>query len=289
MHTKRKLLHALTLLLIVVLAAPLQAGQALLWRVETPQGQVSHLFGTIHSEDARVLELPPPVEQAFAEARTVVLEMRLTDKVQQQLMQAMMLPPGQALRQRLPPDLYRQSLTAMAERGYPEAFTERLRPWAITLILNMPPSKTGQFLDKVLSERALSGGKRVVGLERPEEQLAVFTDLSGEDQRQLLRQTLADYRELPPLIEAITTAWLARDLARLEELNEETLKGLPEGLAQRFEKALIDERNRRMAERATTYLQQGGAFIAVGTMHLVGPEGLVALLRKRGLEVDAVY
>jgi uncharacterized protein YbaP (TraB family) len=282
----------ITLLLWLLLAlAPLsaQGGQALLWQVESPQGGVSHLFGTIHSEDERVLALAPPVEQAFKRADTLVLEMKLSPEVQLQMAQAIMLPPSEQLAELLPVGLHRRSLVAMAERGYPEAVTERLRPWAIILTLSMPPPKSGQFLDRQLHDRALASGKRVEGLESVDEQLSIFSGLSVADQQALLRQTLEDYRKLPELMEAMTRAWLARDMQQLVALSEKSMQGLPAGVEARFGRSLVEERNHRMAERSLSYLEQGGAFIAVGALHLAGDEGLVALLRGRGMKVTPVY
>jgi len=276
-------------LLLVLNSLPLQAEQGLLWRVEMPQGQVSHLFGTIHSEDERVLALPQPVEQAFAGSGTVLLEMVLSPEVQLQMAQAIMLPPGQQLGELLPAGLHARSLAAMAERGYPEAVTARLRPWAIILTLNMPPPMSGQFLDKVLHDRARASGKEVVGLESVEEQLSVFRALSREDQYELLRQTLRDFRELPQMMAAMTDAWLRRDLSALAALNERSMQGLPAGVEERFGRSLIEERNLRMAQRSLPHLEKGGAFIAVGALHLVGEEGVVALLRARGMKVTPVY
>lgn len=290
MQAKRTTSLSLLLwLLLAVVPLSVQAGQALLWQVESPQGGVSHLFGTIHSEDQRVLSLAPPVEQAFSDASTVVLEMKLSPEVQLRMAQEIMLPPTEQLADLLPAELHRRSVAAMAGRGYPEPITERLRPWAIILTLNMPPPKTGQFLDKVFYDRALATGKQVEGLESVDEQLSIFRGLSNEDQQALLRHTLKDYQKMPELMEAMTRAWLERDMQRIVALNEESMQGLPSGVEQRFGRSLVEKRNHRMAERSLPYLQQGGAFIAVGALHLAGEEGVVELLRQRGMKVTPVY
>ncbi|HEY9148024.1 MAG TPA: TraB/GumN family protein, partial [Gammaproteobacteria bacterium] len=259
------------------------------WRVEASEGAVSHLFGTIHSEDARVTELAEPVAQAFDSAETVMLEMELTPTVQQQMAQAIMLPPAQQLSDFLPQELFQASISAMAERGYPEQITARLRPWAVLLTLSMPQPKTGEFLDKVLHDRAIAEGKTVMGLESLEEQLAIFRDLPLADQRLMLEQALKDHPRLPEMLEAMTSAWLQRDLGRLMALYQESMAELPPSLQQAVGQRLLQGRNQRMAERALEVLQQGGAFIAVGALHLPGEEGLVALLRERGMTLTPVY
>lgn len=289
LNKSHRVLTPVVWLLLALLSGALQAEEALLWRVEASEGAVSHLFGTIHSEDPRVTELPEPVAQAFSGAETVMLEMELTPTVQQQMAQAIMLPPAQQLSDFLPQELFRASVSAMAERGYPEQITARLRPWAVLLTLSMPQPETGEFLDKVLHDRAAAEGKTVIGLESLEEQLAIFRDLSLADQRLMLEQALKDHPRLPEMLEAMTSAWLQRDLGRLMALYQESMEALPPSLQQRVGQRLLQERNQRMAQRALEPLQQGGAFIAVGALHLPGEEGLVALLREQGMTLTPVY
>ena len=53
-----------------------------------------------------------------------------------------------------------------------------------------------------------------------------------------------------------------------------------------FEETMVTARNRVMVANAEQYLAAGSAFIAVGAMHLPGPEGLVELFRKAGYTVS---
>jgi hypothetical protein len=67
------------LLLFGLGASFARAGQAslergLLFEVRSGQDAPSYLFGTIHSDDARVMDLPLPVRTAFAGADTFVME-----------------------------------------------------------------------------------------------------------------------------------------------------------------------------------------------------------------------
>ena len=279
----------IALLLLALLSSTLQAEDALLWRVETQQGAVSHLFGTIHSEDPRVTQLPEPVEQAFDSAETVVLEMALTAAAQKEMAQAILLPQAEHLSDYIPAELYQETVSAMSKRGYPEEVTARLRPWAAVMTLSMPQPKTGQFLDKVLYDRAVVEGKAIYGLESVNEQLSAFRQLTLEDQQMLLKQALLVHPELPALMEEVTNAWLQRDIETLLALSKKNMESLPDSLQERFMDMLVRERNRRMAERAAPSLQEGEAFIAVGVLHLVGDEGLVTLLQNQGMTVTPVY
>ena len=52
-------------------------------------------------------------------------------------------------------------------------------------------------------------------------------------------------------------------------------------------KALITDRNVRMADRIDLFIHKQPTFIAVGALHLPGPGGVIALLRKKGYTVEA--
>jgi uncharacterized protein YbaP (TraB family) len=52
---------------------------------------------------------------------------------------------------------------------------------------------------------------------------------------------------------------------------------------------LLDRRNARMVERMTQHLARGGAFVAVGALHLPGEGGILGLLEAQGYRVTRVY
>lgn len=277
----RKFSAALVLLLLAGVA---QAEQALLWEIER-NGKVSHLFGTFHSPDPRVTRLPPPAEEAFSEAETVVLEMQLDPSTSVELAMKMLLPDGVALKDRLPEELYRKALDAGAKLGYPAAALERMQPWALVLLLSVPPS-AGPVLDQILFNRATQAGKAVVGLETAEEQTAVFADLSHSEQLALLRQAVAESARLGDEMERMTRAYLEKDLDTLRQQHESSLKELPGALGGKFNRRLLTARDSRMAERMAPILEEGDSFVAVGALHL---RGIVRRLRGDGYTVTAVY
>ena len=94
--------------------------------------------------------------------------------------------------------------------------------------------------------------------------------------------------ELASYFEALHRAWLARDTAGILAIGEKH-KPADDRLYREVMDRLLDQRNRRMAERLAPVLKQGKAFIAVGAAHLPGEAGLLYLLEKAGYRVTAVY
>ena len=96
---------------------------------------------------------------------------------------------------------------------------------------------------------------------------------------------------MPRQIGRVVNAYLARDLAGLWRISQENVgTGEQERrLNEVFTRRLVDERNVRMAERAEPRLREGGAFIAVGALHLYGSGGMLSLLERRGWRVTRIY
>lgn len=249
----------------------------------------SYLFGTFHSDDPRVVSLPPPVQVAFDAAEGFVMEAIPDPEAVAKARLVMVYGDDRRLRSVLAPDIYAQAVEAAARRGLPEASIERLKPWALVTLLSAPPNSTGEFLDLFLYRLALDQGKPVAGLETLGEQMAIFDGFTEAEQAALLRDTLATVGELNEVYARLVAAYARRDLDALVQLNTMYRRwGSPE-LAARIQRLAIDERNARMVERLGPLLAQGGRFIAVGALHLPGPQGVLQRLVDAGLAVRVLY
>lgn len=266
------------------------AAKGILYEIRPASGAApSFLFGTIHSEDERVIDLPAPVRSALAASPRLALEVVPDASAIIKAMVTMAYTDGRRLRDTLPSELYRETAEALGELGMPEEAFKDLKPWAVVTLLSGPPSTTGEFLDMLIYRDAVDAAKPVAGLETMAEQLAVFDDLSETDQIALLRETLDARAQLPQIFEALISAYLARDLGQLQTLSDGYLEQGNPRLAALFQDVVIDSRNQRMVERMEPLLSEGGWFIAVGALHLPGDQGIIALLRDRNHAVTVIY
>jgi len=283
----------LLLLLVFLQASPVLAEadrqRGLLWEVSQPGQPASYLFGTIHSGDPAVLELPLPVQQAFTAAGRVVLEILLDQDALLSSSRIMLLGEGRLLSDITGRDLFEKASRAIQTRGIPEIVLERMKPWAAAVTLSMPAPGTGEVLDMLLYQQALRAGKPVYGLESIHEQLAVFDDMPESDQLVLLRDAVENFQEIDAMQRELLDAWLQRDLGTLLAINAAAMETGDRELAAEFQDRLITGRNRLMAERLQPYLQEGNAFVAIGALHLPGESGLLNLLEQRGYTIRVMY
>jgi uncharacterized protein YbaP (TraB family) len=210
-----------------------------------------------------------------------------------QLGQSLLYTDGHNLQTVIGTDLFSKVAPLMAERGVSQSVLPRYKPWAVFMMLSMPKANTntGLFLDMILYEMAKQQGKQVYGLETVAEQLAVFDNTPIPDQIVLLREAVGQYHSQEQGFADIMDRYLARDVAGIVSLSAKDTPVTPaeQQISEAFMKRLLEDRNVRMVNRLLPRLREGGAFIAVGALHLPGKRGILQLLQDQGYQVSAVY
>ncbi|MDH3949391.1 MAG: TraB/GumN family protein [Gammaproteobacteria bacterium] len=263
--------------------------KGLLWRIDGAANQPSYLLGTIHSDDARVTNVPARIKQVFQQADSFSGEVKMDLPSLMQASQATLLSDGQSLEQLIEPTLYKQTVQLLAAYGMPELVVQRMKPWAAAAALSLPRPQTGIFLDMALYHQAAAAGKRVYGLETIAEQVGALETMSQELQITMLRDAVAQHHQLEQIIEQLINAYLRRDLKALESISNAAMQNGDDRVAEMFNTEVVERRNYRMLERMQPRLREGNAFVAVGALHLPGDKGLLNLLRNKGYRVSPVY
>lgn len=272
------------LLTTVFLLLSQQAGAAekgLFWQLESPSGQVSYLFGTMHTDDNRVTNFPPSVIQALKNVDTFMLE--VADAPPASLLQ---LPQGN-LKQYLSETELEQVARLADMHVIPMEMVLRMKPWLLAVLFDLPKPQTPFAQDLLLKAKAEELDKRVLGLESPQEHFGVMDNLTTEEQLQMLRAVLKrSQKQKENDFERLMKAYLAGDSEQVANMDDAMTQGvLPAALWQRMRVKLLDERNVLMAERSLEQAKQGRVFIAVGAAHLAGKDGLIQTFRQAGFKL----
>ena len=281
-----------TVLLLGLFWATAQAAsysQGLLWKIERNGQAPSYVFGTIHSEDPRVINLAKPVQNVFDGAKTFVMEAVIDADAMQAMSKAMLFNDGRALKDVVSTSTYGKAVSALSDYGLPEAAVQLMQPWALAITLSTPKPKTGLILDLLLMQQATAQGKQTAGLESVDEQVGIFAKLPMREQVIMLEDTLQHLGKLEQVLASMHNAYLARDLGKLERISAEQLALGNRALGEKLMRQLIDERNTRMVSRMEPYLKKGQAFIAIGALHLPGKAGVLNLLAQKGYRVSVAY
>lgn len=266
--------------------------RGLLWRVSKPGVAPSHVFGTIHIADPRVLLIPDAVMRALAQARSYAMEIQFNPAVEARFFEAAQFEDGRRLEPMIGAEAYAQVRAGLRLREVPEEIIARTKPWAALVNLTVTSEDYDPFtLDQKLHALARARRLTTFGLEGIEEQIAVFDGIPLDTQVALLKHGLAEREHFIGLIEPTIQAWLKRDLALLDAVHERTLTRFPQ-MAEHYRtltRHIVDNRSVVMAHRLFLPLRAGSVFVAIGADHLHGEKGVLRLLQKQGYRVTRVY
>ena len=280
----------------------------LFYKVTGTDGQLMWLLGTIHVGDGRTAKMPQQVMDAFAASDRLAVECD-NDRFAQEL------AGSSALQAQISALYYYSDGTDITAHISEETYTllQYLMMASGGNNLNGPYLKTvlwqsqletfllaqshtfspAMGMESRLLQWAAEQEKPVCEVESVMAQLQMLTGLSEELQELLLKQTVelgiaGTYADVSQLYEL----WCQGDEAALTEALATDHTGLSDAeaaLMAEYCKAVITDRNQGMLTVATEYLQSGETvFCAVGLGHLLGEDGLVALLREAGYTVEIV-
>jgi hypothetical protein len=285
----------LTLACSAPLPQPRETGRLFLWEVASAYSSGSaHLLGSLHVGPPD-LRLDVAVVDAFERADSVVVEIdpgALSPAESEALFVGLArLPDGHSLVQVVTPRTWELLQGFMNERSVEPALFEPLEPWFVAQqVTSMVLAEAGFRPEHGVDHRVLEqarGHKRVVALETLESQLALFDSVPLSLQDRMLRELLEDPRGAVLQAESMLDAWRLGDTAALASTVLAPSEQDPELVD--FEERVFLERNRRMTEALDLMLHQDARwFVVVGAAHMVGEEGIPALLAERGHAVRQV-
>lgn len=266
-----------------------------MWRV-TGGGSEVYLFGTLHALTPNVAWRTPAYDAAYAKADAVWFEADLSgaDPATIGLIVSRYgVDPERGLSEKLAA----ADLRALKRETADMDRIEHLRPWAAALMLSVQPALAGGAAvetgaDLTVTRQARGGGKPVRTFESLEDQARMFAGLPEPAEVQYLAEVIHERRAPPkrfaldPSASSLEYAWLAGDLARLGP-------GLVGELAHdnpALYEVLLKRRNLAWADKLTAEMARssGVELVNVGALHVVGPDGLPALLAARGFKVERV-
>lgn len=267
----------------------------LLWKVSDADSAV-YLLGSFHLLAKSDYPLSPDVDRAFDDAESLVFEVA-PDDLDDPAVTAKMLAlatsdPAASIARAVPADLAPALDARLDALGLPPARMAAFEPWFVDTMLVTLLGQRGGFapedgLDRVLMARAKIAGKPVSGLETVDQQLAALDGTPLQEQVASLRDFVEEGNGAAAKLDELHAAWRSADLPTLERLTRDEMQALTPVTYQRLD---VD-RNRAWLPQLERMLAQGkghDVLAVVGALHLLGDDGVVALLRARGYRVERI-
>ncbi|SEK79232.1 hypothetical protein SAMN05216359_10398 [Roseateles sp. YR242] len=262
--------------------------RGILWTL-TRDGHTSYLHASLHLGRPAWIAPGPRLKEVLGQVDAVALELDPLDTASWQMPPIPDLPIDARLKQRLATQARSVCLPAQALAS----MHPLLQLSTITLARARGLGLDVRYGQEVLlSGWARQRGLPVIALETLEGQLSALLPQDPEEARHELRSGLQQLERPAPLqrmLKDLVNTWERGDLRRLSRY-EDWCNCINDARDRAALARENDARNPNLAERISELHQKGQSLlVAVGALHMTGPQALPTLLRQHGFEVTQVH
>ncbi len=272
----------LVILLLNIVSIAYASDRGLFWKLRAPNGLTHYLFGTMHTDDNRIIKFLPIVKKSVNASDILLVEITPDGHSQNLFMK----------NHSLVSDINEKELNQIKKLAEFHVMyfdnVMRMKPWLLAIIFDSPKPHTEFNQDYLLMAMAADLDKEVLGIESSQEHFATMDSLSLDEQLMMLRavlkktenEKLSDYNLL-------MKQYISGDVEQIRKTDERlTGKLLPEVLWAKIKVQLMNERNKKMVIKIKELSKDKQLFIAVGASHLAGQDGLLNQLRDSGFKIS---
>lgn len=265
------------------------------WVIKGAKSTV-YLAGYVRTLPQTDPKLPAAFDKAYADSATIVLEAAPKGELGMQDAQGLALMAGVATDDRpLSQQIGQERFDKLVKQA--ESFgmrdidvaLERFQPWNAAQTVHSLQLKTlgydanaGNIVDLQIVDRARKEGKEITGFETLEEQVIRFAKLPMPQQIEFVDVTLIEMEDEPRKLNDIAGAWQSGNASKLASLLGAQYQQAPKVYA-----TFLSDRNRAWVPQIQQMLKSGkNHMIVVGTLHIVGKDGLLELLKAKGISAQ---
>ncbi len=265
---------------------------SLLWKISgNGLQQPSYLYGTMHTSDSRVFSLSDNAMPFLTSSKAYAMELDPKEAMNMSLISKLVMGGNYSLKKMIPEVAYsfldsviknKMGIGIKMFDNVAPIFTMTLFEAAtMELAEDKSPGK-GEVLDMYFYKQAKKKKKKLVGIETVSEQIDALNVLNYNEQADLLVKEIELIQRDTAEGTDVLNFYLDQNLDSLAANSTDVQ------IPPKFYKALVIDRNIRMAERIALFVNEQPTFIAVGALHLPGEVGVIDLLRKRGFTVEPI-
>ena len=263
----------------------------LYWKVQAADTRIapSYLVGTAHLNLADGYTWPDHFTQALKQSTALYIEADTQElENNPQAVVEKTLDPEQRLIQALDNASVNTLATRLVSLGLPPSVIPVLQAWYINILLSTPPAEAiadpQSIMDNALRAQAVAAQVPINYLEKALDQLDMMAAIPFEEHLRLIKDTLSKpAQNTAQELQASVKLYNQGDLEAMEQL----LKSLKAESLPLYTQT-IAVRNQKWLDTLQPVLATRGIVVAVGSLHLLGDEGLIAQLQAAGFTVEQV-
>lgn len=277
----------------------------LLYRVTDDDGNVAWLFGSVHVGRENFYPLPDYVIEAYNDSDSLAVEFDIVafenDLTKQYAALAPMIyKDGSSIEDHIPSSLYENAVEILKEYDSYSSVMDMYCPafWSSmieSLMIEEIGADADLGIDKHMLNLAHEEDKEILNIESAEFQYQMMADFDNDVQQLLLESAVESYNKksmASASLQVLMNLWSTGNEKMLEKYfnsSDSKMNDAQKQIYQKYQKAMITDRNLSMAEFTEDALSSGDeVFICVGAAHIVGEGALVDLLSNRGYTVECV-
>jgi uncharacterized protein len=275
------------LLVLGLLGGVTAHAEAPVWAIKGQKNTV-YLAGSVHLLPQSDSKLPAAFDKAYADAAALIMEIDMDDlnplEAQGLMMSNGMLGEDQTLSGILGKAKFDKLQKQVDGMGIPGEALERFQPWlAAMTIQQLQLLKLGfdpnSGVEMQIANHAKGDHKEITGFETLQEQLGMLANLSIPDQVKFLDLTVEEMQEAEKELGDLLGAWRAGNSSKLANMLSEEYQQAPA-----LYTMLVSDRNRKWVPQIEKLLKGDKNYmVVVGTLHIVGKNGLLDLLKSDGI------
>jgi hypothetical protein len=286
---KLNLFRAALVLLVLLTASGVWA-ESSVWVVSSSKAKV-YLAGSFHMLRASDYPLPAEFFTAYKNSLKIIFEIppnETEDPGQMaEFMGRAIYTDGTTLKDHISSEAYAKAEKFCRERKYPLELYRLFKPALFVMTLtvqemNRIGADPQKGVDYFFKEKALQDGKATGSLETVDQQLGILLSMEaivGNDQ---ILESIDEFKQIETAWGEYLAAWRKGNEPKMEELYINGLKLYPK----LYQTIVVDRNNKWVRDIKNCLNDSGNTMVIVGAAHLVGPDGLVNLLRKQGYKVS---
>lgn len=253
-----------------------------------------YMLGSIHLGKDWMYPIDEEIVTSLKASDKIFMEIDTTNKKEAEKMQEKLYyKDGSNLKDDLGDDLYARVLRIFKGFGLTEDRLVNLRPWAVYNTLSLDPrgSAASQSfgVESYFVALSILNNIEIDELESMEFQSNLLANFDKKSYISMIEALTSEieingYKNINDDLDNMLNAWSNGDRNKMKKI----LARSGSDASEKFNEALLDERDKNMAKKIDAMLKEKGEhtyFILVGSAHLVPENSITGILKNMGYEI----
>lgn len=272
----------------------------LFYKISDKNNTTIYLLGSIHAADDTIYPLNDTIMNSFNDSDYLAVEVDTLSlqnnfDLSLKLAEKMMYNDSTTIKNHIGDELYNKMVNFLKEKKSYSSLYDNYKPVFFeslfeNLIINDAMLKSESGIDMYFLSLASENNKKILEVESAEFQYNLLLNTPLELDKIIIEEYIDNYDLNVSQMKDLYELWKKGDKEQLENIliNSESQNATEEEkkLMENYNQSLIIDRNYGMANVLENYFEKKqNVFCVVGLGHVIGDEGIINLLQKRGYDV----